>query len=253
MLQSQRFSMLPEVIKNLLIINGLFFLATLVLGNTFGFNLIKTFGVFVPGSQHFSPYQLVTHMFMHGNFGHIFLNMFALWMFGTALENIWGGKKFLIYYLITGFGAAFLHLGVQYWEAQSVMNELLHMGYDKASIKQALTTGYVTNTGVGGEFGMEKLRQLAGIYNMPTVGASGAVFGILLAFGMTFPNQRIYLYFLFPIKAKYFVAGIGILEIMNGLANNPNSNIAHLAHLGGMLFGFILLKYWKNNNPRFYV
>lgn len=253
MLQSTRFSMLPEVIKNLLIINGLFFLATIVFDSTFGVNLIRLFGVYVPGSNNFSPYQLVTHMFMHGNFGHIFLNMFALWMFGTALENIWGGKRFLVYYLITGFGAAFLHLGVQYLEAQSILNELLQMGYSKGDIAQMMQTGYATSSGIGGAHGLEKLRQLATIYGMPTVGASGAVFGILLAFGMTFPNQRIYLYFLFPIKAKYFVGAIGALELINGLANDPSSNIAHLAHLGGMLFGFILIKYWKNNDPRFYV
>ncbi|MCC5917108.1 MAG: rhomboid family intramembrane serine protease [Cryomorphaceae bacterium] len=244
--------MLPEVIKNLLIINGLFFLATIVL-YSFHIDLIKILGIYVPGSQHFSPYQLVSHMFMHGGFAHILLNMFALWMFGTALENIWGGKRFLIFYLITGFGAAFLHLGVQYLEAQSILGDLLEMGYSKASIQQALETGVVTERAIGGAFGMEKFAQLAGIYNIPTVGASGAVFGILMAFGMTFPNQHIYLYFLFPIKAKYFVAALGLFELYRGIANDPTSNIAHLAHLGGMLFGFLLIKYWKKNDPRFYI
>ncbi len=253
MLQSTRFSMLPEVIKNLLIINGLFFLATIAFDSTFGINLIRLLGVYVPGSHNFSPYQIVTHMFMHGNFGHIFLNMFALWMFGNALENIWGGKRFLIYYLLTGFGAALLHLGVQYFEAQSIIGDLLQMGYTKNDIDQALKTGYATATGIGGTHGLEMIRQLATMYAVPTVGASGAVFGILLAFGMTFPNQRIYLYFLFPIKAKYFVGAIGALELVNGIANDPASNIAHLAHLGGMLFGFILLRYWKNNDPHFHV
>lgn len=253
MLQSTRFSMLPEVIKNLLIINGLFFLATIVFDSTLGINLIRLLGVYVPGSPHFSPYQIVTHMFMHGNFGHIFLNMFALWMFGNALENIWGGKRFLIYYLITGFGAAFLHLGVQFFEAQSLISDLMQMGFSKNDISQALSSGYATASGIGGVHGLETLQQLATMYIVPTVGASGAVFGILLAFGMTFPNQRIYLYFLFPIKAKYFVGGIGVLELINGLANDPASNIAHLAHLGGMLFGFLLLRYWKNNDPRFNV
>jgi membrane associated rhomboid family serine protease len=253
MISSSRFQMLPEVIKNLLIINGLFFLATVVLNNTFGLNLIRMLGVYVPGSAHFEPYQLVTHMFMHGNFGHILLNMFALWMFGNALENIWGGKRFLIFYLITGFGAAFIHLGVQYLEAQVIMSDLLRMGLPKASIEQALTTGMYTPQGIGGTEGFAKLSQLSAMYSVPTVGASGAVFGILLAFGMTFPNQPIYLYFLFPIKAKYFVMGIGALEIFNGLANDPASNIAHLAHLGGMLFGFILIRYWRNNDRNFYV
>jgi membrane associated rhomboid family serine protease len=253
MISSTRFQMLPEVIKNLLIINGLFFLATIVLESTFGINLIRLLGVYIPGSPHFSPYQLVTHMFMHGNFGHILLNMFALWMFGNALENIWGAKRFLIFYLITGFGAAFIHLGVQYLEARVLFDELLGMGYSMSSIQQAIETGYATTQGIGGEYGFQKIRELATMLNMPTVGASGAVFGILLAFGMTFPNQYIYLYFLFPIKAKYFVMGIGVLEIFNGLSNNPTSNIAHLAHLGGMLFGFILIRYWRNNDRNFYV
>jgi membrane associated rhomboid family serine protease len=144
MISSTRFQMLPEVIKNLLIINGLFFLATIVLESTFGINLIRLLGVYIPGSPHFSPYQLVTHMFMHGNFGHILLNMFALWMFGNALENIWGAKRFLIFYLITGFGAAFIHLGVQYLEARVLFDELLGMGYSMSSIQQAIETGYAT-------------------------------------------------------------------------------------------------------------
>ena len=119
-----QFRLLPEVIKNLLIINGLFFLASVVLSNVFGTNLIELLGVYLPQSEHFRPYQLVTHMFMHGNMGHIFFNMFALWMFGNALENVWGPKRFLIYYFVTGLGAAFLHLGIQYWEYSSLVGQL---------------------------------------------------------------------------------------------------------------------------------
>ncbi len=241
-----RFKLLPDVIKNLLIINGLFFLASLSLGSVFGLNLNALLGLYLPPSESFEPYQLVTHMFMHGGLSHIFFNMFALWMFGYSLENIWGAKKFLIYYLVTGFGAALLHLGVQYWEFQALASQMssadLQMLIDEGG--QILRSGRNYSDPI--------LGKANAILNTPTVGASGAVFGVLLAFGMLFPNQRIYLYFAFPIKAKYFVAAYGALELINGLANDPGSNIAHFAHLGGMLFGFLLLKYWKNNSGTYY-
>lgn len=237
--QPRRFNLLPEVIKNLLIINGLFFLATIVFESVFGLDLGEMLGLYLPGSPDFKPYQLVTHMFMHGNFGHIFLNMFALWMFGTALENYWGGKRFLIYYLVTGFGAAALHLGVNYYEALQIKQQLLNAGYSAGELQQLIDS---SPKGSSNPLMLEYLRK----YFIPTVGASGAVFGVLLAFGMTFPNQLIYLYFAIPIKAKYFVILYGALELYNGLAADQDSNIAHFAHLGGMLFGFLLLRYWRN-------
>lgn len=241
-----RFQLLPEIIKNLLIINGLFFLATVVLGNVFGMDLNSLLGLYLPQSDFFQPFQLVTHMFMHGNLGHIFFNMFALWMFGYALENIWGPKKFLTYYLVTGFGAAMLHLGVQYWEFQS-----LTAGLSSGEIQMLIDEGGKILRS-GRNYSDPILGQANAILNSPTVGASGAVFGILLAFGMLFPNQRIYLYFAFPIKAKYFVAAYGLFELFNGIANDPSSNVAHFAHLGGMLFGFLLLRFWKNKSGTYY-
>lgn len=241
-----RFQLLPEVIKNLLIINGLFFLGTASLGSVFGLDLAGMLGLYIPQSEFFQPFQLVTHMFMHANLGHIFFNMFALWMFGYALENIWGPKKFLIYYLVTGFGAAMLHLGVQYWEFQS-----LAAGLSSSEIQMLMNEGGRILQS-GRNYSDPILGQANAILNTPTVGASGAVFGVLLAFGMLFPNQRIYLYFAFPIKAKYFVAAYGALELFNGIANDPGSNIAHFAHLGGMLFGFLLLKYWQKNSGSYY-
>ena len=238
--QPTRFNILPEVIRNLLIINGLFFFGSLVLQSAFGIHLNRILGLYVPGSEHFRPYQLVTHMFMHGNLGHIFFNMFALWMFGNMLENVWGGRRFLIYYMATGLGAAVIHLGWNYLELMQVIrNVSLHdvqIVLDRGAEVLMRGQNYL-------DPGMARLNL---IYNTPTVGASGAVFGILLAFGMLFPDTRIYLYFAFPIKAKYFVIGYGLLELFNGIANDPSSNVAHFAHLGGMLFGFILIKYWQN-------
>jgi membrane associated rhomboid family serine protease len=243
-----RFNLLPDVIKNLLIINGLFFLGTIVVGSTFQLDLGKVLGLYLPGSANFEPYQFITHMFMHADIGHIFFNMFALWMFGYALENYWGAKRFLIFYLVTGLGAAFIHLGVNYYEAMSLKSELFAMGYS-ASDLQAIIQEYnqpgMYNTGWS-----DTLTQYVLKYNIPTVGASGAVFGVLLAFGMMFPDTRIYLYFAIPVKAKYFVMVYGALELYNGLANDPTSNVAHFAHLGGMLFGYLLIKYWQKNQYR---
>ena len=238
--QPTRFNILPEVIKNLLIINGLFFLGSIVLESTFGIDVNRLLGLYVPGSVHFRPYQIVTHMFMHGNLGHVFFNMFALWMFGNMLENIWGGKRFLIYYFATGLGAAAIHLGWNYFELMQTLQ-----GVSPEQIQNIIANG--TNVLMTGQnYADPQLAKLNLIYNIPTVGASGAVFGILLAYGMLFPDTRIYLYFAFPIKAKYFVIGYGLLELYNGIANDPSSNVAHFAHLGGMLFGFILIKYWQN-------
>ena len=241
-----RFSYLPEVVKNLLIINGLFFLGKIVLGSSFGLDLDKLFGLHNWQSPDFRPHQLVTHLFMHGNFSHILFNMFALWMFGNQLENIWGGKRFLVYYMLTGFGAALLHLGVNQFQ--------IYMTEAQMSIEQVdmvLADGYNALQN-GQNFVNPLMGKLNKLYHTPTVGASGAVFGLLLAFGMLFPNTLIYLYFAIPIKAKYFVAAYGALELWLGLQNNPNDNVAHFAHLGGMLFGYLLIKYWRKNSQHFY-
>jgi len=226
------FNELPVVVKNLLIINGLLFLATVSLSNL-GIDLVKIFGLHQFQSNDFRPHQLITHIFMHGSFTHLFFNMFALWMFGKILENIWGEKRFLIYYMITGIGAAFIHLLISQYQIISISNQIPELvsiaieGKNNPSIPLS-----------------KKLTQLI---ITPTVGASGAVFGLLLAFGMLFPNALLYLYFAIPIKAKYFVIGYGILELYAGISNNPADNVAHFAHLGGMIFGYILIKYWKKN------
>lgn len=238
------FNILPPVVKNLLIINGLFFLATMALSR-YGIDLVELLGLFIPQSEYFRPHQLVSYIFMHGSMNHIFFNMFALWMFGNAIENFWGGKRFLIYYMVTGLGAGFIHLGVMEWQLFSVLKEL--------SLEQI---EMVKNEGsavlqAGQNYSDAALAQLNLLLNTPTVGASGAVFGLLLAFGMMFPNAQIYLYFLFPIKAKYFVIGYGLIELFSGVSNRAGDNVAHFAHLGGMIFGFILIKFWQKKGSRF--
>ena len=245
MYRPSSYSRLPEIVKNLLIINGLLFLATISLKN-YGINLTKILALHQFQSSDFMPHQIITHFFMHANFTHLLVNMFAVWMFGTVLENVWGGKRFLTYYMITGIGAAIVHLVVCQYEILSLKAQV-----NPTDINTLLENGkriLENNQNYSNQF----LGKLNLLINTPTVGASGAAFGILLAFGMLFPNTLLYIYFAIPIKAKYFVIIYGIIELYLGLSNNPADNVAHFAHLGGMLFGFLLLKHWQKNNTQFY-
>lgn len=210
------FRVLPPVVKHLLIINAILFLATFTL-NRFNIDLSDYLGLHFFLAKDFMPYQLFTYMFMHANFEHIFFNMFALWMFGNTLENILGSKRFLLFYIICGLGAAVSQEVVQF------------IDFEMRTDWQGLA---ILNDG---------MREVLNTWN--TVGASGAVYGLLLAFGMLFPNSRIYLYFLFPIKAKWFVIGYAVIELLSGFFTS--GNVAHFAHLGGMLFGLILILIWK--------
>ncbi|WP_321370840.1 rhomboid family intramembrane serine protease [uncultured Draconibacterium sp.] len=232
---------MPPVVKNLILANVVIFLITMVMQQT-GTDLYQVLGLYFPASEKFRLHQVFTHMFMHGSIGHIFFNMFALYMFGRVLEGVWGPKRFLTFYLVTGLGAAALHTLVHFFEYQAVMSNIApeQLAYFK---DLAMQGKYIPNTP------SEKLTM---ILNTPTVGASGAVFGILLGFGMLFPNTQLMLLFPpIPIKAKYFVIGYGALELYLGLSQ-PGSNVAHFAHLGGMLFGYFMIKYWNKNSNRFY-
>ena len=215
------FRILPLVVKNLLIINVLMFLATFTF-ERFNIDLTNIFGLHFFKASDFRIYQIITYMFMHANFGHLFFNMFALWMFGNTLENIWGSKRFLLFYMVCGIGAGLCQELVQYIEYVSKLSEYA-----------------MVNTG------KEVVPMSAYLNMMNTVGASGAIYGLLLAFGMMFPDSRIYLYFLFPIKAKWFVIGYAVLELIMGFGGADN--VAHFAHLGGMLFGLLLILYWRKN------
>ena len=215
------FSFLPVVVKNLLIINGILFLADVVMAR-FGIDLSNILGLHFFMASDFHAYQLFTYMFMHGNFSHLFFNMFALWMFGATLENIWGTKRFLLYYILCGLGAGLVQEGVQYIEYVV-----------KLSQYQSVNMG-------GGQ-----IIPMAQYLNyMTTVGASGAIYGLLLAFGMMFPNSMIYLYFIMPIRAKWFVIGYAVIELLTGVFSTGD-HVAHFAHLGGMLVGLIILLSWK--------
>ncbi len=241
------FRILPPVVKNILIINVLFFLATLGFEAAFKIDLTEKLGMHYFGSSLFRPYQIITYMFMHANFGHIFFNMFALWMFGNVLENYWGPKRFLTYYMITGIGAIMVQMLVVYIQIRNVEPFL-----SPEQISDIINNGY-KYLQEGKNFVDADAAKLNLLYHMPTIGASGAVFGILLAFGMMFPNSVIYLYFAIPIKAKWFVIIYGAIELYTGIGNYSGDNVAHFAHLGGMLFGFLLIIYWnKKIKKRFF-
>lgn len=234
----------PPVVKNLIIINVLMLAATYILEMK-GIDLTNILGLHYIQSPEFKPFQLVTHMFMHGGLMHLVFNMFALWMFGRVLESVWGPKRFFIYYFVTGLGAAALHTFVNYMEFQYYASQMNPQDVQAVFNQGAALIQQGQNwVGPAGKLNM--------ILNTPTVGASGAVFGILLGFGMLFPNTELMLLFPpIPIKAKYFVAGYGAIELFSGITG-MGANIAHFAHLGGMLFGFFLIRYWNRNSRNFY-
>lgn len=218
---SDTMNSIPTVTKNLLIINVLCFFGGVV-ATKYGLDLNNLLGLHFFMASNFNAAQLITYMFMHGGFEHIFFNMFALWMFGRTLEQVWGPKRFLLYYMLCGIGAGLVQELVQYIQ---YVTELSHY----------------SGVNTGAEIiPMEEYLNL-----MTTVGASGAIYGILLAFGMLFPNSQMYVFPIpFPIKAKYFVIGYAVLELLLGLGASGDG-IAHFAHLGGMIFGFVLIMYWR--------
>lgn len=236
---------IPEVVKNLLIINLLMLLATFV-GYQSGFDLTDWLGLHHWKSELFMPHQLLTYMFLHGGISHLFFNMFALWMFGKILEQVWGPKKFLIYYIITGVGAGIIQLIVTELRLISLLSEIAPQDYELI-MREGLEL-----IQSGRNYVDPVAREINGLINRSTVGASGAVFGILLAFGMLFPNVQLMLLIPpIPLKAKYFVIIYGALELYLGISNNPADNVAHFAHLGGMLFGYILIKWWQKKPTQF--
>lgn len=216
---------LPVVTKNLLIINIIVWLAQFVLLQRIGYgiDLTKILGLHFPASGNFRIYQLVTYMFLHDPYSlsHLFFNMFALFMFGRTLEQVWGPKRFITYYLITGIGAALVQIAVICIRIQTALPS-----------------------------------EMFSMTNSVTVGASGAIFGILLAFGMIFPNAQLFIIpFPFPIKAKWVIIGYGLLELFFGVVNRTGDNVAHFAHLGGMLFGVFMILYWRKkdrNHGKYY-
>ncbi len=275
------FRILPPVVKNLIIINTLFFLATMAL-EKYHIDLINLLGLHYPGAPNFKIYQFFTYMFLHGGWEHILFNMFALWMFGNVMENVWGGKKFLIYYILTGLGSGIVYIIWIHFELAPNL-DMLHsitahptvQGIEEYFSKYGFRIGEINSlisqtdinqfnqnvmmlgSGTASPHIIQQIVTFLSTYKgeminqMVVIGASGAIFGILLAFGMMFPNSLIYVYFAIPVKTKWFVIGYGLLELFSGISNRPGDNVAHFAHVGGMLVGLIIVLYWKKRG-KFY-
>lgn len=210
-------SQIPTVTKNLVAINILMFIATLINENF----MVANFAMFYPASPFFKPWQILTHMFMHGGFWHIFFNMYSLLMFGSILERSLGPKKFLIFYFVTGLGAVALHTGVEWMQARVFIANGIAQAY-----QQLLVT--------------------------PTLGASGAIYGVLIGFAMLYPQARLILIFPpIPVKAKWLVIIFAAIELFSGI-NGIQESVAHFAHLGGMLFGWLLIRWWRKHGKLYY-
>ncbi|GAA0727374.1 rhomboid family intramembrane serine protease [Aquimarina litoralis] len=252
---------ISPAVKHILIINVLFWIGTLSIAR--GALFENLFAYHFVTSDLFKPWQILTHMFMHAGyvqtpgggesiyFQHILFNMFGLWMFGTPVERFLGTKRFVFFYISAGLGALFIHAGWDYFQFQAELSNLINAGYSKESIIELLNNGRYSPQWeqVLGEKG---LQNLAGNYIGTLVGASGALMGVLVAFGVLFPETPLMLLFLpVPIKAKYFIPGILLLDLfsmLSGYSIFSPSNTAYLAHLGGALFGFVMVWYWKKNS-----
>ncbi len=270
----QQFNLLPPAVKNIIIINVLLLLATVVFSSVYQLDITKWLGLYFPGNSNFGVWQYFTYMFMHGGITHLFMNMLSFYMFGSVLENIWGTKRFVFFYFFTGIGAALCYQAIMFWDAYTINQAIdmflrhpspqgLDLLFKNAKIADNTSVPSQTYSLIASwnkdpsnpTFLQDALHLIQGyksnLYQIDRrfassmVGASGAVFGILLAFGYLFPNTIIYFQLFIPIKAKYFVLFYGLLELYLTWNNNPGDNVAHLAHLGGMLFGFILVYYWN--------
>lgn len=271
-----RFEILPLIIKNLLIINGLVFLAQNTFESNWGTYIEQTFALHSWSSPLFKPWQLITHMFMHGDFGHLVGNMFALWMFGSVLENLWGAKRFFTFYMVCGLGAAFIHLLFLYYEIAPLTKDMLALkqAASDSSLAADAIEHFIRKYNLYLDMNPEAMMALEAHQNNPelieaftkvlqnyyldrlntaTLGASGAVFGVLAGFVYLFPNTYIYLYFFVPVKAKWLGLIYFGYEVFFALRNSAGDNIARWAHIGGALVGLLIVLTWnKNNKKTFY-
>lgn len=236
---------LTDAIKHLLIINVLFFIAT----NIYGDQMYQWFSLWFPENANFEWWQIVSHMFMHGGFTHILFNMYALWAFGTPLERMWGRNKFLFFYFSAGLGAALIHTGVNFYYFNQGLEALVNAGMTKIQVMEIISQGQYSPDWYN-YASQSVIDNFLSAYNTPAVGASGAIYGILVAFGMSYPNSELFLIFLpVPIKAKYFIPVLIGLDLFSGVTGYSifGDGIAHFAHIGGALFGFLMMWYWKKN------
>ncbi|WP_375239879.1 rhomboid family intramembrane serine protease [Aurantibacter sp.] len=239
---------ITETVKHLLIINIIFFAGAQLIGG--GELFYDLFALYFPENDAFKPWQIVTHMFMHGGLMHLVFNMFALWMFGSTVEARLGRNKFLFVYFSAGLGAILFQVGYNYFDFTGIMNDLIVSGFTKSNIIEMITTNKVSDS--VSPIQLSGLQDAFSIYNGSMVGASGCLMGILVAFGMLNPNAELMMLFLpIPIKAKYFIPGIILLDVISAFSGQSffsPSNTAYLAHVGGAVVGFIIMWYWKKNS-----
>ena len=232
---------ITETVKHLLIINVIFFVATLSLGDV----VLDLFALHYPSNPKFQFWQPLTHMFMHGDLGHIFFNMFALYMFGIPIEQMWGRNKFIFFYLSTGFGAAALQLGIYYFQVSEVSDLLISQGQTGSQVATFFETRDLSYALIE-QIGREKLLSGLSAFNAVMVGASGALYGVLVAFAFLFPNARLMLLFPpIPVKAKILVPLLILGDLFFGFTSYSIGPIAHFAHIGGAITGLIMMWYWK--------
>ena len=238
---------LTEAIKHLIIINVIFF----AIPELMKLDIAQYLALYFPQNDSFGIWQYVSHMFMHGSFMHISFNMYALWAFGTPLEQMWGRNKFLFFYFSAGLGAGVIYTLVNYYQFNGVYEQLINMGISSADIQSILDSGRYNDTVIS--LSNKEMSEFYSLYHTPAVGASGAVYGILVAFGMTFPNAKLALiFFPVPIAAKYFIPVMLLGDLFFGMTKYSIGNVAHFAHIGGALIGFIIAWYWKKNQFRTY-
>ena len=231
------FAGLPVVTKNIIIINVIMYLATLAF-ETVNIDLVKLFGLHYYLADDFKPHQFITYIFMHGGFSHILFNMLGVYIFGQVLEQVWGPKRYLIFYILTGLGAALAQYIIMHFEISDVL-DIVNQDINSRNLDTSQRT--------------ELINQKYEYLNKHVIiGASGSLFGLLGGFGMLFPNSELYLYFFIPIKAKWLVILYGGFEIFSGLQNNPTDNVAHFAHIGGLLVGIALVLFWRKDRNHFY-
>ena len=234
---------ISETVKHLLIINCIFFLASIIVGES----MYDFFALHFPDSPKFEYWQIITHMFMHGDFSHILFNMIGLWMFGTPMEQMWGKNKFIFYYLSTGFGAALLQITIYYYQVNQVNEFFSDLNLNSSIISEFYLSSRLP-ADIINNIDIEILKRAFSSYNSVLVGASGALYGVLVAFAMSFPNTQLMLLFPpIPIKAKYLVPILIFADLFFGFSSYSIGPIAHFAHLGGALTGFLMLYYWKKN------
>ncbi|MFD0861343.1 rhomboid family intramembrane serine protease [Sungkyunkwania multivorans] len=246
-----------ETVKHIIIINVILWIATLLLVNR-GIDLSDLLALYYPENENFGIWQILSHMFMHATYSqtgsivifHILFNMLGLWMFGSPLEQMWGRNKFLFFYFSAGLGAAALHTFVNYLQFNGALDDLISSGFERERILSLLNNGSY-DTRWESVIGADSVSSMVQSFIIPAVGASGAIFGILVAFGMAFPNAELMLIFLpIPIKAKYFIPGILALELFSGITGvsifSP-SNTAYFAHIGGAIVGFLIMWYWRRS------